>query len=116
MEKSITLKDPIAVTFYGDDEPVVYPKIVLEEYCDPSNQGMILTSASGDDGEDLVATINLNYLIEPDIVIINVNDDLIKKQILPELIKRHIIEKEPCGNMRSGFVTYPAYQLLIKER
>lgn len=114
MEKSITLKDPIAVTFYGENEPIAYTKIMLMKYYDPKNQGMMLISASGDDSEDLIATINVNYPIEPDVVIINVNDDLIKKQILPELIKRGMIEKEPCGKIQSGFVTYPVYQLLVK--
>ena len=116
MQKSITLKDPIKVTFYGNNESIVYTKIVFEEYRDPSNQGMILTSASGHDDEDLIATVNLDCLIPSDTVIINVNDDLVKEQILPALINRHIIEKEPCGTTQSGFVTYPAYQLLITEQ
>ena len=115
MEKSIALKDPIAVTFYGDDEPVTYTKLVFKNYYDPENQAMMLTSASGDDGETLIATMNPSYLIEQGIVMINVNDDLIKKQILPELIKRGIIAKEPCGEIKSGFVTYPAYQLLVED-
>lgn len=113
MEKSITLKDPIAVTFYGANEPVAYTKIALTEYYDPKNQAIMLLSADSDDSEDLIVTINPSYLIEPDIVVINVNDDLVKKQILPELIKRGIIEKEPCRKMQSGFVTYTAYQLLV---
>lgn len=115
MEKSIILKDPIAVTFYGEDEPVVYTKLVLTDYYNPKNQGMMLISANGNDSEDLIATMNPSYLVKRGIVIININDDLIKKQILPELIKRGMIEKEPCGEVKSGFVIYPAYQLLIKE-
>lgn len=113
MEKSITLTDPILVDIYGNGEPVAYTKLMLTEYVEPTNHAMILISESGDDGEELVSTINLSYQIEPDIVIINVNDNLIKKQILPALIKRKILAKQPCGMIRSGFVTYPAYQLLV---
>lgn len=113
MEKTITLTDPITVTFYGADEPVVYTKLVLTKYDQPRNQAMLLISASGNDSETLIVTINLSYLMEPGLVIINVNDSMVEKQVLPELIKRGLIGPEPCGAIKSGFITYPAYELLV---
>ena len=115
MEKSITLKDPIAVDIYEDNKPVRYTKLMLKDYVEPDNQGMILVSENDSDDEDLVPTINLSYRIDSDIVIINVNDNLIEQQILPGLIKRGILTKEPCGEIISGFVNYPAYQLLVTD-
>lgn len=113
MEKTINLTDPIRVTFYGTAETVGYTKLVLTQYNQPRNQGMLLISASGNDSETLVVTINLSYPMEPDVVIINVNDSIVEKQVLPALIKRGLIEPEPCRAIKSGFVTYPAYELSV---
>lgn len=116
MKKTITLTNPITVTFYGIDEPVVYTKLMLTEYDRPNNRAMLLISASGNDHETLVVTTNLSYPMEPDVVIINVNDSSVENQVLPELIKRGLIEPEPCRAIKSGFVTYPAYELLVTTK
>lgn len=116
MEKTITLTDPIKVTFYGTAETVVYTKLVLTQYDQPSNRAMLLISASGNDSETLVVTTNLSYPMEPDVVIINVNDGSVETQVLPELIKRGLIKPEPCRTIKSGFVTYPAYELLVTAK
>lgn len=116
MEKTITLTDPIRVTFYGADETIVYTKLVLTEYDQPNNRAMLLISASGNDRETLVVTTNLGYPMEPNVVIINVNDSSVENQVLPELIKHGLIGSEPCGTIKSGFVTYPAYELLVTAK
>ena len=116
MEKTITLSDPIKVTFYGAAESVGYTKLVLTPYDQPRNQGMLLFSVSGNDSETLIVTINLSYPMEPDLVIINVNDSIVEKQVLPELIKRGLIAPKPYRAIKSGFVTYPAYKLLVTAK
>lgn len=116
MKKTITLTDPITVTFYGVDQPIVYTKLVLTEYNQPNNRAMLLISASGNDYETFVITTNLSYPMEPDLVIINVNNSRVEKQVLPELIKQGLLGPEPCRAIKNGFVTYPAYELLVTAK
>lgn len=123
--KTISLNEPIFVTFYGDTTAKKYTRLYLTTYPYPENshdRGMLLlpdsNSEDGEDGEDgedeiLTVSVNLQRHLPKNKIAINVNDDLIKNQVLPELIKQNIITDEVDFRVPSGFIQYPIHTILI---
>jgi hypothetical protein len=114
--KTINLKEPIDVTFYGDDEPMKYTKIGLTKYPYPENtkdQGILLLPENNQESAILTVSVNLRLGLPENKVAININDTLIKNQALPALIKQGILEAEPDFQVPSGFVQYPIHTILI---
>ena len=114
--KTISLKEPIFVTFYGDTISHKYTSLDLLTYPYPEyshDRGMELLPDNNNDEEILTVSVNLCRRLLEDEIVININDDLIKKQVLPELIKQKIISAKPKFTIPSGFVEFPVYTILI---
>lgn len=108
----INFKKPISVTFYGEENPILYDRLIIKPYdYTPHNTGLILQDPTNNPSLDMVLTINTRMYRDLKTVAINANDNDIMKQILPELIKRNIITNKILDYVQSGFVKYPLYNL-----
>jgi hypothetical protein len=114
--KTINLKEPIFVTLYGDTIAKKYTKLNLATYPYPKDshdRGLLLLPDSNNDDEILIVSVNLYLHLPENKIAININDDLIKKQVLPELIKQKIITAEVDFSVPSGYNQYPIHTILI---
>ena len=113
--KTISLKEPIFITFYGDTISHKYTSLVLLTYPYPENsndRGMVLLPEIESEDE-ITVSVNLCRHLPKNKIVINVNENLINNQVLPELIKQKIISAEPDFSIPSGFVEFPVYTILI---
>lgn len=114
--KTISLKEPIFVTFYGDTIAKKYTNLNLTTYPYPEDshdRGILLLPDSNNEDEILTVSVNLQLHLPKNKIVININDDIIKNQVLPELIKQKIITSEVDFNVPSGYIQYPIHTILI---
>ena len=114
--KKIPLNEPIFVTFYGETIAEKYTSLKLTTYPYPEDShdcGLLLLPDNNDDDEILIVSVNLQQHLPKNKIAININDNLIKNQVLPELIKQKIISTKPDFSVPLGFVQYPIYTTLI---
>lgn len=112
-EKTIPLPQTIRYNYFDDETDFIEFTHLEETIYFDGNLAVVLKPTSPDPSEEAVISVNIvRFPNNPKLFVLDVNSTLVRT-VAKQLVEQNMIKPVDRPPVRSGFVTYPVYELLV---